>query len=64
MPRSTAAAERLTSGRDDLQDVVGLCPIRQLMETFIQGRQPYQSLKKKLFYSVPSVAWDLVSGRQ
>jgi hypothetical protein len=38
--------------------------IRQLMETFIQGRQPYLSLKKKLFYSVPSVAWDLVSGRQ
>src|SRR5678815_3746672 len=38
--------------------------IRQLMETLIQGRQPYLSLKKKLFYSVPSVAWDLVSGRQ
>jgi geranylgeranyl reductase family protein len=38
--------------------------IRQLVQTFIEGKQPYQSLKKKLFYSVPSVAWDLVSGRQ
>jgi flavin-dependent dehydrogenase len=38
--------------------------MRQIMETFIEGSQPYQSLRKKLVYSVPSVAWDLVSGRQ
>jgi len=38
--------------------------MRQIMETFIEGNQPYQTLKKKLVFSVPSVAWDLVSGRQ
>lgn len=38
--------------------------MRQLMEAFIEGNQPYMTLKKKLFLSVPSVAWDLVSGRQ
>lgn len=38
--------------------------MRQIMESFIEGNQPYQSLKKKLFFSFPAVAWDLVSGRQ
>jgi flavin-dependent dehydrogenase len=38
--------------------------MRQIMETFIEGKQPYQSLKKKLVFSIPSVAWDLVSGRR
>src|SRR6185295_5587351 len=38
--------------------------MRQIMQTFIEGNQPYLSLKKKLFLSVPAVAWDLVSGRQ
>jgi flavin-dependent dehydrogenase len=38
--------------------------MRQFMETFIEGNQPYIGLKKKLFLSVPAVAWDLVSGRQ
>lgn len=38
--------------------------MRQIMETFIEGSQPYMGLKKKLLLSVPSVAWDLVSGRQ
>lgn len=38
--------------------------MRQIMETFIEGTQPYIGLKKKLFLSVPAVAWDLVSGRQ
>jgi len=38
--------------------------MRQIMETFIEGNQPYLSLKKKLFLSAPAVAWDLVSGRR
>jgi flavin-dependent dehydrogenase len=38
--------------------------MRQFIETFIEGNQPYTTLKKKLFLSVPSVAWDLVSGRR
>jgi hypothetical protein len=38
--------------------------MRQIMETFIEGNQPYLSLKKKLFLAAPAVAWDLVSGRQ
>ena len=37
--------------------------LRQIMESFIEGNQPYLSLKKKLFLSVPAVAWDLVSRR-
>ena len=37
--------------------------LRQIMESFIEGNQPYMSLKKKLFLSVPAVAWDLVSRR-
>jgi hypothetical protein len=37
---------------------------REFMESYIEGNQPYLNLKKKLFLSVPSVAWDLVSGRQ
>jgi geranylgeranyl reductase family protein len=38
--------------------------VRQIMENFIAGTQPYLTLKKKLFFSVPSVAWDLVRRRQ
>ena len=38
--------------------------IRHFMESFIEGSQSYLSLKKKLILSAPSVAWDLVSGRQ
>jgi flavin-dependent dehydrogenase len=38
--------------------------MREFMESYIEGNQPYLNLKKKLFLSVPSVAWDLVSGRQ
>ena len=37
--------------------------LRQIMESFIEGNQPYLSLKKKLFLSVPAVAWDLVSAQ-
>jgi geranylgeranyl reductase family protein len=37
--------------------------MKKLMETFIEGRQPYLNLKKKLFFSFPSVAWDLVARR-
>ena len=37
---------------------------KKLMETFIEGHQPYLNLKKKLFFSFPSVAWDLVARRQ
>jgi flavin-dependent dehydrogenase len=38
--------------------------MKKLVETFIEGHQPYIGLKKKLFFSVPSVAWDLVARRQ
>jgi geranylgeranyl reductase family protein len=38
--------------------------VKKLMETLIEGHQPYLSLKKKLFFSFPSVAWDLVARRQ
>lgn len=37
--------------------------IRQIMKNLISGNQPYRDLKKKLFFSAPGVAWDLVSGR-
>lgn len=38
--------------------------VRQIMQNFVAGNQPYLGLKKKLLFSVPSVAWDLVSRRQ
>lgn len=38
--------------------------MKKLMETFLQGHQPYLDLKKKLYFSVPSVAWDLVARRK
>lgn len=37
--------------------------MRQLMERFIEGHQPYIGLRKKLFFSGPAMAWDLVSRR-
>ena len=37
--------------------------MRQIMESFIEGNQPYQGLKKKLFFSGPAMAWDVVSRR-
>jgi geranylgeranyl reductase family protein len=37
--------------------------LQQLMQGFIEGNQSYLGLKKKLFLSVPSVAWDFVSRR-
>jgi flavin-dependent dehydrogenase len=38
--------------------------VRQVLGNLIAGNQPYVGLKKKLFYSIPSVSWDLISGRQ
>ena len=38
--------------------------MQKFMETFIEGHQPYVGLKKKLLFSFPSVAWDLVAGRR
>ena len=38
--------------------------VRQVMESFISGHQPYLGLKKKLLFSAPAVAWDLISRRQ
>ena len=38
--------------------------MRQIMERFIEGNQPYIGLRKKLLFSGPSVAWDLVSRRK
>lgn len=37
--------------------------VRQVMENFIAGNQPYVGLKKKLLLSVPTVTWDVISGR-
>ena len=37
--------------------------MRQIMERFIEGNQPYVGLRKKLLLSGPSMAWDLVSRR-
>jgi len=37
--------------------------VQKILEAFIEGRQPYLNLKKKLFFSVPSVAWDLIARR-
>ena len=38
--------------------------VRHLLGNFISGHQPYLNLKKRLFFSIPSIGWDLVSGRQ
>lgn len=38
--------------------------LQQILGNLIAGNQPYLSLKKKLVLSVPSVGWDLVSGRR
>jgi geranylgeranyl reductase family protein len=38
--------------------------IRQILGNLVAGNQPYIGLKKKLFFSIPSVGWDLVSRRQ
>jgi len=38
--------------------------VRQVLGNLISGNQSYVSLKKTLFYSIPSVGWDLISGRQ
>jgi flavin-dependent dehydrogenase len=38
--------------------------IRQILGNLVAGNQPYLSLKKKLVLSVPSVGWDLISGRK
>jgi geranylgeranyl reductase family protein len=38
--------------------------MRQIMENFIEGTQPYLGLKKKLFFSTPAMAWDMISRRQ
>jgi len=38
--------------------------VRHILGNLIAGNQSYVSLKKKLFYSIPSVGWDLISGRQ
>jgi geranylgeranyl reductase family protein len=38
--------------------------VRQVLGSLIAGDQSYLNLKKKLFYSIPSVGWDLLSGRK
>lgn len=38
--------------------------VRQILGNLISGNQTYVGLKKKLFFSIPSVGWDLVSGRK
>jgi hypothetical protein len=38
--------------------------VRQVLSNLIAGNQPYVNLKKKLFYSIPSVGWDLIAGRR
>jgi flavin-dependent dehydrogenase len=38
--------------------------MQKFIETFIEGHQPYIGLKKKLLFSAPSVAWDLVARRR
>jgi geranylgeranyl reductase family protein len=38
--------------------------VKKIMEAVIEGHQPYLNLKKKLIFSVPSVAWDLVARRR
>ncbi len=38
--------------------------VRHVLGNLISGNQSYLNLKKTLFYSIPSVGWDLISGRQ
>ena len=38
--------------------------IRQILGNLIGGNQPYSALRKKLFFSISSVGWDLVSARK
>lgn len=38
--------------------------VQQILGSLIAGNQPYLNLKKKLVLSVPSVGWDLVTGRK
>jgi hypothetical protein len=38
--------------------------VRQVLSNLIAGNQPYVNLKKKLFYSIPSVGWDRIAGRR
>jgi len=38
--------------------------VRQVLGNLVSGNQSYLNLKKTLFYSIPSVGWDLVSGRK
>lgn len=37
--------------------------IRQILGGLVAGNQPYLSLKKKLFFSLPAVGWDLLTRR-
>jgi flavin-dependent dehydrogenase len=38
--------------------------VQQILENLMGGQQSYSTLKRKLLFSVPSVGWDLVSGRR
>lgn len=38
--------------------------LRTILGNLIAGNQSYLNLKKKLFFSIPSIAWDLVTGRR
>jgi geranylgeranyl reductase family protein len=38
--------------------------VRHILGNLISGNQSYLNLKKTLFFSIPSVGWDLVSGRR
>src|SRR5205823_11638027 len=38
--------------------------VREVLGNLIAGNQSYADLKKKLFYSIPSIGWDLLSRRQ
>ncbi|HLQ76489.1 MAG TPA: NAD(P)/FAD-dependent oxidoreductase [Terriglobia bacterium] len=38
--------------------------VRTVLGNLIAGNQSYVTLKKKLFYSIPSVGWDLVASRK
>lgn len=38
--------------------------VRHVLGNLIAGNQPYVGLKKKLFFSIPAVGWDLISGRK
>jgi len=37
--------------------------VRQVLSNLISGNQSYVGRKKKLFYSIPSVSWDLIAKR-